>query len=299
MKIFRLSRFWRSSLVVVIGTAALLAMELSLTSVVGQGISEAQAGNVTVAPTRVVFEGRDRSEELVLLNRGSRAVTYRISVITMKMNDQGRLERLEEPEDGQKVADDLIRFAPRQVHLEPGVAQRVRVMVRKPADLEEGEYRSHMLFQAVPEAGPPPEASDVESGQLALRLNIISGLSIPIIVRHGELSAHAELQDLEFLESADDDQPDLLELQLLRSGERSLYGDLEVVFVADEEDAEPVTVARRNGTALYTPNSQRPLQLALAPPEDIVLEKGRLVVTFTERSEDGSGATATEELALP
>lgn len=262
------------------------------------GISAVHAqANVTVAPTRLVFEDRDRSEELVLLNRGSEPVTYRISVIHMHMTEDGRLQRIDEPTEDMKVADDLMRYAPRQVLLEPGVSQRVRVMLRKPPDLAEGEYRSHLLFQAVPTSAPDEEPDLDEEGQLALQLNVISGLSIAAIVRHGQLSAHASIEDLEFVE-ASDDAPAHVAFALARDGNRSVYGDIDVSFIPENSD-EPVPVARRNGTAVYTPNESRKVRLGVELPDDVEVEGGRFVVNYQYTDDDGEEVLATEEVELP
>ncbi len=270
--------------------------------VVGVSTAEAQP-NVTVAPTRLVFEDRDRTEELVLLNRGDEAVTYRVSLIGMKMEDDGSLERIDEPGDGQQFAHELLRFAPRQVHLGPGESQRIRVSVRKPSDLEEGEYRSHMLFQAVPDTpATDGDGTDEDDGELALRLNIISGISIAAIVRHGELSADIEIDDLDYVESDDEQMPDMLRFRLHRDGEQSVYGDLRAEFLPDgageagDEEVEPVTISRRNGTAVYTPNDSRDLEMPVHPPDDVELDGGRIVVTY----ETESGETLTTgDIELP
>lgn len=273
--------------------ALLLSADLAIFDVAP---AHAQA-NVTIAPTRLVFEDRDRSAELVLLNRGDQPITYRISLIAMHMSDDGRLQTVEEAVDGQLLAHDLLRFAPRQVRLEPGVAQRVRVMVRKPADLPEGEYRSHLLFQAVPDAPAEPD-DGIEAGQLALRLNIISGLSIATIVRHGNLSARMSIDDLELVEADDREEASHITFQLRRDGDRSVYGDIAATFVPNESE-EPVVVGQHRGAAVYTPNSTRDVQMALTLPDDLPLRDGRIIVTYHERSEDGGALLASQELILP
>lgn len=252
--------------------------------------------NVTIAPTRVVFEERDRTQELVLFNQGSETVTYRISLVGMKMTGDGSLERLEQPEDGHLFAHDLLRFAPRQVQLEPGESQRVRMSVRKPEDLEDGEYRSHVMFQGVPNTDDEDEfeASDEE---LALRLNIITGLSIPAIVRHGELSVDVDMEDVELVEGDPDaGVGDRVSMRLLREGDRSVYGDLRVEFIPDDAEqggeAEPVVIGRRGGTALYTPNEYRDISLGLTIPDEISLDDGRILVTYEE---DETGETLTSK----
>ena len=92
----------------------------------------------------------------------------------------------------------LIRYSPRQVTLEPRVAQTVRVQLRLPADLPPGEYRSHLLFRAVPsaEAAPPTTSPAAE---LSIQLTAIYGISIPVIVRHGETSVTTTLSELDLV----------------------------------------------------------------------------------------------------
>lgn len=118
------------------------------------------AGDLLVAPTRVVFEGRKRSAELNLSNLGQARATFRISLARMDMDEAGAFK--ERPIDpGSENMQSLFRFSPREVTLEPQESQTVRIQVRKPAELPAGEYRLHILFRAVPTTAPVP--SQVET----------------------------------------------------------------------------------------------------------------------------------------
>ena len=278
--------------------ATMTAFFASDTAVVGASTASAQA-NVTVTPTRLVFEDRDRSEELVLLNRGNEAVTYRVALIGMHMTDEGSLERVEEPVGDQLFAHDLLRFAPRQVHIEPGQSQRIRVMVRKPPDLEEGEYRSHMLFQAVPDSSGDSDEEVEDDDQLALRLNIISGISIATIVRHGELSVDMEIEDLGLIEGDEETPGDELRFVLNRDGDRSVYGDIKAEYVPEgaEDAEETIVIGQRNGTAVYTPNEKRSIAVPITMPDGASTQGGRIVVTYSDR--DSGEPLASEYFELP
>lgn len=257
-------------------------------------VSVASAQNVTITPTRVTFEDRTRTEEITLVNRSNQEITYRLQLIAMKMTEDGDLERVEAPEQLQ-VAHDMLRFAPRQVNIEPGQSQRVRMSVRKPAELDDGEYRSHLMFQAVPDA---PDDDDETVEGIAIRLNVISGVSIPIIVRHGELSADVDIDDLEF--RTDDENPDLksVAFRVDRDGDRSVYGDLTVRYIPEGAGAntEPIVVGRRNGTAVYTPNERRNLEVRLRTPEEVSLDGGILLVEYRDKDDE---VLATGRLELP
>ena len=53
-------------------------------------------------------------------------------------------------------AADLVRYSPRQVELAPGEVQTVRIQIRKPEGLKDGEYHSHLVFQGYLRSSPLP-----------------------------------------------------------------------------------------------------------------------------------------------
>jgi P pilus assembly chaperone PapD len=250
-------------------------------------------------PTRVVFEGNQRTAQVELINNGTEAETYRISLVNRRMSEDGEFIAVEQPEPGEQFADSLLRYSPRQVTLQPGAGQVVRIMVRKPAGLAPGEYRSHLLFAKQPD---PKGRTSIESGSvgteegLGVQLQALVGASIPIIVRHGKTEAGVKLSGLE-LQAATANRPAMLTLQLERSGNQSVYGDVTVSFTP-RGGVEQV-VASAGGVAVYTPNSLRRAKLALQPPAGMVLAHGALRVTYRERAEDGGRLLAEAVLQLP
>src|SRR5512140_2324543 len=108
-------------------------------------------GGLLVAPTRVVFEGRQRSAELTLVNTSDRTATYRISLVHMRMGEHGEMQQATAPDSLELLTDSMIRYSPRRTVLPPGVPQTVRIQLRLPSVLEPGEYRTHLLFRQVPD----------------------------------------------------------------------------------------------------------------------------------------------------
>ncbi|MCE1229321.1 MAG: fimbria/pilus periplasmic chaperone, partial [Firmicutes bacterium] len=182
-------------------------------------------GNLSLMPTRVVLEGRLRSEEIMLRNAGKGTVTYRILFKEMAMDENGEVQ--ERPrKEGETTAADLIRFSPRQVELRPGEMQTVRVQLRKPEGLPNGEYRSHLLFQAVPPPEPPTPPSTETEKKLSVKVTTVLGISIPIIVRHGDTKGKISLADLRYWQPNRPDVPPVLSMRMIREGNRSLSGDV-------------------------------------------------------------------------
>ena len=106
--------------------------------------------SLTISPLRVVFEGRQRSAEVMLLNLSQEENTYRVGWIYNKMDEDGQYERVDQTlTPGYDVAD-FVLFSPRQVTIPPSGRQKVRLSLRRPPDLPDGEYRAHMIFQKLP-----------------------------------------------------------------------------------------------------------------------------------------------------
>ena len=91
----------------------------------------AGVGDLLVAPTRLVLDGR-KGAEVVLNNIGEEPATYRISVEFRRMTPDGGLMEVDQPTAEEKLAQDMIVYAPRRVTLAPRQPQSVRVSARAP-----------------------------------------------------------------------------------------------------------------------------------------------------------------------
>src|SRR5947207_15571737 len=100
--------FWTRSIL----AAALVAAAFA-PSAAGAGV-----GDLLVAPTRIVLDGR-RGAEVILNNIGDEPATYRISVEFRRMTEKGELVSVTTPSDADRKAEDMIVYAPRKVVLAP------------------------------------------------------------------------------------------------------------------------------------------------------------------------------------
>lgn len=254
------------------------------------------AGQLMVHPTRIIFEGRERTAQIDVINNGTEEGTYRISLVRRRMTETGEFVSVETPQPGEQFSDEMIRFSPRQVTLPPGGGQIVRLQLRKPSDLEPGEYRSHLYFQALPPTGPSRAHSGAQD--VEIELTAIVSLSIPVIVRHGETSATVRFAHTRIgTEQADNEDLPAVEFELQREGNRSVYGDLIVSFTP--RGGRETVVGRANGVAVYVPNPVRRGRIPLRMPAGHSLANGRVEVTFVERPESGGRVLADARLDLP
>lgn len=253
-------------------------------------------GNLLITPRRVVFEGNKRSFDLNLANTGQSSATYTISLIQIRMTENGGFEEITEPDPGQKFADRFIRFFPRTVTLGPNESQVVKVQLIRAGDLETGEYRSHFYFRAVPELNPAGEnvAGKGDSASISVRLTPVFGITIPVIIRVGELTAKTEITNLSL--TTDQNGQVVLGMTFNRTGNASVYGDITVDHISSEGKMTRVGVA--NGLAVYTPNTIRHFRLILNKAQGVDFSSGTLRVTYSAPSDTKPQKYAEAELRL-
>jgi P pilus assembly chaperone PapD len=252
-------------------------------------------GDLLVTPRRIVFEGNKQIEEITLANTGQDTAFYSISFLQYHMTEDGSFEEITEPKPGQLFADPVLRYFPRSIELAPGESQVVRMQLRRLPNMEEGEYRSHLYFRAVPDERPLGEEDVLaDSTAIGIRLTPIFGISIPVIVRIGDLPVSLSLSGLK-LEKTEENRL-VLQTVLNREGSKSVYGDLTADYVAP--GAEPVNVGLVRGIAVYTPNTSRRFSMPLTVPVGTDLSKGKLVVRFSSSSEAKPQVFDEKELVL-
>jgi hypothetical protein len=252
----------------------------------------AAQGNLLVTPKRIVFEGLKRSEELNLANIGKDSATYDISFIQIRMKEDGTVEQIIEPDSAQNFADKYLRFFPRTVTLAPNEAQTVKVQIIRSAEMNAGEYRSHMYFRAVPNEAPLGEKEVKKDSSISVRIVPIFGISLPVIIRSGESTSQTTLSNLSI---TDKDKSPILKMTFNRKGNMSVYGDVLVEHISPEGKVNRVGVVR--GLAVYMPNANRNFNLPLNT-SGVNLNKGKLHVVYSADQAQKGTKLAEEYLDL-
>jgi hypothetical protein len=249
----------------------------------GQAASAQGAGDLLVAPTRVVLES-GRGTEVILNNIGTQTATYRISLELRRMTANGDFEEIEVSKANEIEAKTLsmISYAPRRVVLMPNQPQSIRIGVRPPAGLADGEYRAHMLFRAIPAARPA--TAPTEPNGLSVLIQPIYGITIPIIVRRGVLKATASLADAKMV--LDDGVP-ALAVTIGRAGTRSTYGRIRVLRAGVSKP-----IYETSGVAVYAEIGQRTLTMRLTPEQQAALKGAPVTIQYLEDVASGGGVMA-------
>lgn len=245
-------------------------------------------GDLLISPLRVVLAGRERAVELTLVNKGAESAVYRLSFVERDMAEDGSL--IERAAETPASAAALVRFAPREIALAPNAPQTIRLMLRATEQLADGEYRSHLLFAAQPaEDAASIEGPATNATRISIRLTPVYGVTIPIIVRKGALSASASLTNPVL--KRDVDGGAILSATLERTGDRSLFGDVEVAAPGGKK---PIAV--KSGVALYVPNVSRRIEIALDKAQADAVARAGATLRFSER--EGAETPASASVVL-
>ena len=251
--------------------------------------AQAGIGDLLVAPTRIVLDGR-KGAEVILNNIGEEPATYRVSIEFRRMTEDGGLVDVTEPSADDQKAADMVVYAPRKVVLPPHQPQAIRIRAIAPQGLPDGEYRVHLLFRAIPPANPVVPASLAEPAKgLRFQLTPVYGVTIPVIVRLGNLQATAKIDNVRLDHKGD---KSLIAMDIARSGQRSTFGEVRVF-----KPGVKAPIALQKAVAIYTEIGVR----HVAVPVDDAFKgqvSGPVTVQYVETFDDGSHVIAETPAVL-
>lgn len=157
------------------------------------------SAQLLITPLQVTMEGRTRANDIVLVNTSQETNTYRLEWMQMELSQKTGGYQPSDMKSGKLFLQNFAVFSPRQVTLGPGEKQTVRIGVRRPPDLADGEYKSHLKFKV--EAKPPPPAQkDPSLGKNEFRAGaqVQASFIVPVVYRSGEYDCKITLGDPSF-----------------------------------------------------------------------------------------------------
>ncbi len=266
-----------------------------LISMLGLSFQSMAQGDLLVTPSRVVFEGNKQKEELNLVNIGNDTTIYSITFVQRKMNEDGSFVTIETPDSGQMFADPFLRVFPRKVTLAPGEPQTVMVQYRRKADMLPGEYRSHLYFRSEKNYNPLGMGKlNNDSTLLSVQLIPIFGITIPVIIRTGDVKMGASMSDLKL--DLQQDTIHSLKLTIHRTGNISVYGDLIVQYTPVQ--GKPYEIGSVRGMGVYTGINKRNITVRLNNTPGNTFKTGKLKVQYVSNGESKKVVYAEGELVL-
>lgn len=246
---------------------------------------------LTISPLRVIFDGRQRAGEVMLLNLSQEENTYRMGWIYNRMDETGHYKRIESTlTPGYDIAD-MIAFSPRQVTIPPSGRQKIRLSLRRPPDLPDGEYRAHMIFQKLPKDGDPSIGAPTKG--MRLTMNVVLGFSIPVIVRQGEYDAQITMSDPRFIPaSVGGEDYHQLEVVLNRTGKHSTLG--RVIVTWDQATNPGKRIGLLNNVSIFPEMEKRIVKIKL---NEKSISSGNLTVSYV--GDGPQRGTIFSEMTIP
>ncbi|MFV8369936.1 molecular chaperone [Flavobacterium sp. LB2R40] len=234
-------------------------------------------GDLMVFPKRIVFDGvQSRVQNVNLSNTGKDTTTYKLSYNQIQMDEDGKFNTIEEPEENQNFASPFLRYYPRTITLAPNESQIVKIQLIKTSELKEGEYRSHLYFRAVPKIKlleiETTATDTLKPKGLDIQLTPVYGISIANIITIGPANTVVTLSNLALLASQD------LYLDINRTGNQSAYGELDVNYISPKGISTNVGLIK--GFAIYAPGNLRRTKIKLNTIPNIDFSKGKLQVLY-------------------
>ena len=236
-----------------------------------------------VFPLRVVLTDKDKTAQIALRHRGTKEERYRITTVFYRMGADGSMKATTDLTKEDADASSLFRYSPRQVLLQPNVEQVVRIMSRVPADLPDGEYRTHLHFEAMSD---PPQAGQPGGNQAQMMLIARMAVAIPVVIKKGQTKVDVALSNFKIQKETDGKLSFVVDIQ--KSGNGFAYGNFEIVSIDDQ--GKETSLATVLGISSYI--EKRVAKFPLAVDK---IPKGKIKLLFKEPSPEGDRLLAQVE----
>lgn len=251
-----------------------------------------RVGDLVVTPTRLGLDDKVRSASITVVNRGSQTVRYRLNVVDMDMSLDGVLSRTQNPT--QNSASSLLRLSPREIVLEPGAAQRIRILATFGAGQGDGEFRSHLAFEPIKRPDDLFATTPTDGQGLRINLETRAVVTIPLILNHGKGVASTSVTDCSLTRNK---ASWIAQFTLHREGNRTVRGDVSVLF-KPASGGKSLLLGQILALPVYFPNDRRRVRLQLKV-DPLSLGKGTLEFKFVETERAKGGASSAASIPAP
>jgi P pilus assembly chaperone PapD len=274
------------------------AAAVVLTSVLAAPAFAQVGADLNISPRRVTFNESERAATVYVFNQGDEPATYTVELVDRLMQPDGQIVAQADAPDAphSPSAREFIQYTPRRVVLQPKQSQVIRIRMRPPASDAPGEYRTHLTVTAQPPEDTgftAAQAAAADPNGVALQVTALFSVSIPLIVREGPVDARASIENVVRLPASQGAANGALQLDLVRLGANSVYGDVEI---RAGQGANGRVVGLVRGVAVYPEIERRTL---IAPLAGAVAEGETLRIVYRDDDAHVGAELATASLPAP
>jgi len=200
------------------------------------------ASDIRFSSYRFSLDTKNRQQSFTLTNRGSTTSRCTLGFVHNKVLSNGQLVRVKNADQVANSASPYLRFSPKRVTIAAKASQRVRLALKRVKNQPTGEFVSYLRFSCT-------DDTRSATGEIAVTPRI--NYNIPAIVRIGKLTTQGSISDVSLTNK-------LLSFNILHSGQRSLYGNIEVI----DSDSGDV-IARRKNQSIYVGVTKQRIEIIL------------------------------------
>lgn len=229
--------------------------------------------DMLILPMRVYFKDGERMKSLTVLNNGGSQAIYRLAFVHNKQQPDGSYVEMPQTITPGYDPSEWLVYSPRQVDLMPQAKQSIKISLRRPADMPDGEYRVHAVMRRVARDIIENRGSDAVSGKMMINV----GFAVPVVVRKGRYDTTATFESFKLLppETKGGVARSRAEVTLLRKGKFSSVGRIEG-FWTPPGGGEEVEVIKKRSMVIYPEVGERKAVIAL----DRVIQGGTLRLVY-------------------
>jgi len=173
---------------------------------------------------RVVLSKTKTNDTLVLINGGNQASKCNLGLNHYQVAKNSLLTQQSDLSKVFNPASRLLRYSPRSVNIPANSSQSVKVMARRKANLETGEYMSYLKISC---------KDEVEAVLGKPTVGAVVNYNIPIHYRVGTVVADTKLEISSVKKLTSNRY--LVNVRQYRTGNRSVIGNLELIDVDTDE----------------------------------------------------------------
>jgi len=251
------------------------------------------SAQLLISPLQVTMEGRTRSEDIVLVNTTQKSNTYRLEWEQVEQNPETGRYMDSDMNSGKLFLQNFAVFTPRQITLAPGETQNIRIAVRRPADLADGEYKSHLKFKIITSVAPKDNRV-LKKGESSFGAQVNTSFTIPVVYRSGEYDCAIELGEPSFGTSEGNGNL-FVELPVSRSGIHGVIGQIDIYYTP--QGGEERILGQLGNANIFPEINDRTFKI---PTQDKSVGPGSLRIVFQKaEGKDKSTHKAMAEKSYP
>lgn len=222
---------------------------------------------VNISEYRIYLDKENRTKSFLIYNKDVQPQDCNLKLRHFNFDAASKISKHTGDELPENSAKDWIRFSPKIFTLTPAQSQTVRFTLRRKANAEAAEYRSYLQIDCGV-ATPKDPISKTEKSSISIKPKLMH--NVPIIARNGKLNASVDIRDIKLADSE-------LHFKLTRSGNRSVYGKIELINRETNE-----VISFQDSFSIYTESDYFDFDLPTngIPPSNILIR-------FTENTNYG------------